>query len=382
MALDLGVNCVTALNELKMATLALSCTRCFGLTTLLGNLMYAKNFDADAAEAEQKPWAREYLFGASHEVYQAVLPAHFAGRKWGEVVRGVYAELGIMLIGRLCSAGAPPQAPRPHTILEEPTFLPPQARPAPPFAAPGTRPRLCASPLTPEAFGRGRAAGHASSGGEGVARRPSKEKDKEKRRSVESWQAKLSGPSTRPSSCEVLGDEGGEREGEAAKAAAAVAAAEAEQEQQARAHPSHARKEAGVHRFTKRLASHGNTKARRASACLFSQPNDRHALQARRRRRKPACARPCDTRCLDRRAPPSPQSLDSSAPIANQSERSLAEARDSAPALGPSSAPALPSPPRASLACAVASAHLTLPRPPSLRARRAPSRPSREDATL
>ena len=33
MALDLGVNCVTALNELKMATLALSCTRCFGLTT-------------------------------------------------------------------------------------------------------------------------------------------------------------------------------------------------------------------------------------------------------------------------------------------------------------------------------------------------------------
>ena len=71
LALDLGVNSVTSLNELKMAILALSCTRCFGLTTLLGNMLYARHKTAaDRRSRRDKgagnAWTAEYLYGASH----------------------------------------------------------------------------------------------------------------------------------------------------------------------------------------------------------------------------------------------------------------------------------------------------------------------------
>ena len=120
LALDLGVNSVTSLNELKMATLALSCTRCFGLTTLLGNLLYARRQGNDrrrrrdkGAKAAANAWAAEYLYGASHEVYQVELPACCHGVVWTDVVSAIYSQLGIMLIARLCPMDPAAAASRP-----------------------------------------------------------------------------------------------------------------------------------------------------------------------------------------------------------------------------------------------------------------------------
>ena len=73
LALGLRAKAVVALSELKSAILAQACTRCFGLPTLLSNMVYAEH-NAGTTAASRQFWESEYLFGMSHEVYQSSLP--------------------------------------------------------------------------------------------------------------------------------------------------------------------------------------------------------------------------------------------------------------------------------------------------------------------
>ena len=79
--------------------LALSATRCFGLTTLLSNLLYTCPYEV--AAQQQLSWRAEYLFGASHELYQTILPASCAKYAWREVVGAVHTALGVTLLAKV-----------------------------------------------------------------------------------------------------------------------------------------------------------------------------------------------------------------------------------------------------------------------------------------
>ena len=80
--------------------LAQACTRCFGLPTLLSNMVYAEH-NAGTTAASRQFWESEYLFGMSHEVYQSSLPKCAEGWAWRDLVGVVYQELHIILLGRL-----------------------------------------------------------------------------------------------------------------------------------------------------------------------------------------------------------------------------------------------------------------------------------------
>ena len=100
LALGLRAKAVVALSELKSAILAQACTRCFGLPTLLSNMVYAEH-NAGTTAASRQFWESEYLFGMSHEVYQSSLPKCAEGWAWRDLVGVVYQELHIILLGRL-----------------------------------------------------------------------------------------------------------------------------------------------------------------------------------------------------------------------------------------------------------------------------------------
>lgn len=100
LAFNLGVNATIALDELKMALLAVSCTRCFGLTTLLSNMLYTAPVHHSAQARLARPKA-EYRFGVAHEAYSATLPACCANATWAEAVGAIYASFGVILLGRV-----------------------------------------------------------------------------------------------------------------------------------------------------------------------------------------------------------------------------------------------------------------------------------------
>ena len=122
LAIDLGVNAAIALDELKMGLLALSATRCFGLTTLFANLLYSYTTPFEAAARHTVRWRNEYLFGVSHESYQVTLPPCYAGYKWREVVGSVFAALGVTLLARVVALPADDSDPLDSEPLEAPAL--------------------------------------------------------------------------------------------------------------------------------------------------------------------------------------------------------------------------------------------------------------------
>eukprot|EP00966_Prymnesium_polylepis_P048595 1125252-Prymnesium_polylepis.1 len=83
-----------------MALFALSCTRCFGLTTLLSNMLYSTPYHA-SLHASLSPSKAEYRFGVAHEAYSISLPICCALHPWRAVVGAVYARYGVILLGRV-----------------------------------------------------------------------------------------------------------------------------------------------------------------------------------------------------------------------------------------------------------------------------------------
>ena len=96
----MGVNSVISIDEMKMALFARSCTRCFGLTTLLANMVHPAPYHA-ALNASLSPAKAEYRFGVSHEAYALRLPDCCAKHSWRTVVGAVYARFGVILLGRV-----------------------------------------------------------------------------------------------------------------------------------------------------------------------------------------------------------------------------------------------------------------------------------------
>ncbi|KAL1521510.1 hypothetical protein AB1Y20_021170 [Prymnesium parvum] len=102
LAMEMGVRSAIALNELKMALLAVSATRCFGLTTLLCNMLRPqKQLPQANHPAAGTGSLDEYLVGVAYGPYLVELPKCCIGRPWKELVESLFVELQIVLLGRV-----------------------------------------------------------------------------------------------------------------------------------------------------------------------------------------------------------------------------------------------------------------------------------------
>ena len=102
LAVELEVRTAIALNELKMALLAVSATRCFGLTTLVCNMLRTQPVPLQAGHpAAGTEELNAYLRGESYAPYIVKLPACCVHRKWKEVLGSLYIELRIILLGHI-----------------------------------------------------------------------------------------------------------------------------------------------------------------------------------------------------------------------------------------------------------------------------------------
>ena len=73
--------------------------RCFGLPTLLSNMVYAEHNAGTTAASRQ--FGERVPLRDEHEVYQSSLPKCAEGWAWRDLVGVVYQELHIILLGRL-----------------------------------------------------------------------------------------------------------------------------------------------------------------------------------------------------------------------------------------------------------------------------------------
>ena len=93
----IGRDIALCLNELKLGLLAQSCI-CPGISTLVANLFYTSDFPKLTIFNEEDAWKRQYIEGASNEIYASHFSHQFERKTFHEAAKICYNQLGLILI--------------------------------------------------------------------------------------------------------------------------------------------------------------------------------------------------------------------------------------------------------------------------------------------
>ena len=93
----IGHDIALCLNELKLGLLAQSCI-CPGISTLIANLFYTSNFPTLNIFRETDVWKKQYMSGASNEIYASHFSHQFERKTFHEAATICYQQLGLILL--------------------------------------------------------------------------------------------------------------------------------------------------------------------------------------------------------------------------------------------------------------------------------------------
>ncbi|CAH0487695.1 unnamed protein product [Peronospora farinosa] len=101
-AAGLGKENLVCADEMRLGLMGLSC-RCPGLSTVVSNLITSRSGEIPEVSPEQshmlKPWASEYISGASNEIYSCCLTQHFHGMNFVQATVHIHRQSnGLVLL--------------------------------------------------------------------------------------------------------------------------------------------------------------------------------------------------------------------------------------------------------------------------------------------